>query len=818
LNTLTISRVEQVVEVVKVSRGDLSAIARQAESAAELKQVLAAFTDDELRGLCRTDFLTPRGTSSGSTAWETTLLYGVPVTDDTDEGETEFVPFSLSLGMTTLVRNPSLERALRRGFGAYPIPHHGTMFDYSHAIASLFGVFTIVSGTTDSLDLVSLQRRPEIGPVSNVTMSAVRAATRYGATSPNQLRVEQVGECRELWTNLADAYSAIHLFEFARFSHALHDTKGVDRTAAALTQYDSNFGVSTSVGSVVWNGVIRLLDSGGVTAAAARYDFSGAGATGPWITNLHLGLLSETSDLVQDQEGRRPCLSPPPLPLPAEKAQIGWLQAEALAAAPWRVMSGPLGRSMADRRQFAQDQAVSFRLSNESRPKSIRAAIDFAAMVAKASESDEPAELQRRAQVAADEAALLATSEARLRSLLASDHVIRSATGQLVYELTGDGNSALFDRSDSQVLVVRAMTEISLPPVTQPAAVGEVLGHGEALLTYLVGDTEVVMIVAHNDDGKVSWTSVRTGRAEMEGPVLDCVDALSRSTAVSEASLEQVSRLLLPDKVIEAIGDAKSLIVMPQSFLWRVPFGALKFGQLRLYERMQVGYVESLSLLRQIKSTTGRQGTGDFLSVGGVDPSRAERTSLLDTTGLPVLKLSTDQAKEVVQVVGGVANLQSSEAGVKESLRSARLVHFGTHGVVPPIGRDQVWSALILESGNGDDGLLQPAEIFGAGPFTSLDLVTLIACQSGATQDSMGPFNRAFLYSGAQTVVSTHWAIGEDVGDLFTRKFYGTLAEGKTSFEAMRAAIDAVREQYPEEHHWAPYALYGIGTNRPGKR
>jgi CHAT domain-containing protein len=112
------------------------------------------------------------------------------------------------------------------------------------------------------------------------------------------------------------------------------------------------------------------------------------------------------------------------------------------------------------------------------------------------------------------------------------------------------------------------------------------------------------------------------------------------------------------------------------------------------------------------------------------------------------------------------------------------------------------------------DGYLEPAEV--ARLHLNADLVTLSACETavGRLQGQEGVANlaRAFLYSGAKTVVSTLWRIDDNYSLYLMKRFYQHLGEGKSKADSLTFAQRDLIEYFGPKtapFYWAPFVLIG---------
>ena len=167
---------------------------------------------------------------------------------------------------------------------------------------------------------------------------------------------------------------------------------------------------------------------------------------------------------------------------------------------------------------------------------------------------------------------------------------------------------------------------------------------------------------------------------------------------------------------------------------------------------------------------------------------------------------------------------------VKKLLTQRGLLFFGTHGL--NLADQPLKSHLMLFADEGDtleanDGRLTAAELFARR--INADIVVMSACYSGLGDRSPLPgdelfgLQRAFLHSGARTVVSGLWDVYDGTAPDLMRGFFERLAKGPTAVAALAGAqrtfVANLRASGQDEPWLHPYfwAVYtAAGDDRTG--
>ncbi len=120
-------------------------------------------------------------------------------------------------------------------------------------------------------------------------------------------------------------------------------------------------------------------------------------------------------------------------------------------------------------------------------------------------------------------------------------------------------------------------------------------------------------------------------------------------------------------------------------------------------------------------------------------------------------------------------------------------------------------SGLLLTPGAGQDGTLSALEIYRLR-FPGRAVV-LSGCDTVPEKDPEGKalsaLQRAFLYAGSPSVVSTLWLIEDRAASHLLELFYRQLGRKESLSDALRAAqLRLLREGYPP-YVWAAFVLTG---------
>lgn len=357
------------------------------------------------------------------------------------------------------------------------------------------------------------------------------------------------------------------------------------------------------------------------------------------------------------------------------------------------------------------------------------------------------------------------------------------------------------------------------------AQVQQLLEPGNALIEYALGEESSLGFVVTRK-GLHSFPIAATA-AELAARVADVRRDLAKpgrlSTYLPAASL-LYERLLRPAET--HLAGIKHVVVVPDRGLYALPFEALLTAPPTagppvpaklpyLLARWSVSYAPSASVLRLLLARAKSKPP---------TPAALELVAFADppySGGLKPLPASADEARSIaalypVEQTRLFLGAKASEENVKgaDQVRTARRLHFATHGLLEE-GSPQL-SALALgrEPSSVEDGRLRVYEIFRLK--LAAELVVLSACETGLGQEvpreGLIGLARAFLYAGASRVAVSLWRVEDKAMAELMRRFYHHLDGHSTTAEALsKAKLELMREGgFAHPAYWASFTLIGL--------
>ena len=154
---------------------------------------------------------------------------------------------------------------------------------------------------------------------------------------------------------------------------------------------------------------------------------------------------------------------------------------------------------------------------------------------------------------------------------------------------------------------------------------------------------------------------------------------------------------------------------------------------------------------------------------------------------------------------------QATKQAVLEKINSASLIHFATHG-------DAERGEIALAPLRSTNRTPKEEEYLLTMSDTSkvqlrAKLVALSCCHSGRGQigvEGVVGIARAFLGSGARSVLVALWAVEDSATKKLMNSFYHHLVRGESASESLHQAMKWMRANgYSDVRQWAPFMLIG---------
>ena len=419
--------------------------------------------------------------------------------------------------------------------------------------------------------------------------------------------------------------------------------------------------------------------------------------------------------------------------------------------------------------------------------------------------------------------------------------------------LVAQGNTeaalAVAERGRTRALVEQLANQLgtgSRPTAPDLATIRQIAqAQAATLVEYALVDTGLddpsLYIWVVQPGGNIQFETVDLG--QLETPLLELVQSsrsaigarsrafntefMARNNNRDAESLSQLYEIL-----IEPIADhlptdpEANVIVIPQGELFLVPFPALQTAQgqylVTQHTLLTAPSIQTLALTQQLQQSRPAQAlatlTGDDLLIVG-NPTMPSLPTLVGEDPVPLSPLpgAEQEAVAIAKLFNTTAltGADATETSIKRRLSSARLIHLATHGLLEygqleTTGSLEVPGAVALASDGREDGLLTAEELFQLS--LTADLVVLSACDTGLgniTGDGVIGLGRSLMTAGVPSVVVSLWSVPDAPTATLMTAFYEHLRQGQPKAQALRQAMLATQQEYPEPSAWAAFTLMG---------
>ncbi|MEE8393570.1 MAG: CHAT domain-containing protein, partial [Rhodospirillales bacterium] len=410
--------------------------------------------------------------------------------------------------------------------------------------------------------------------------------------------------------------------------------------------------------------------------------------------------------------------------------------------------------------------------------------------------------------------------------------------------------------------------ELASPQPLSLAETRKLLGPGEAMLTYLVGDEDTFVWVVLPSDARMFRLGI--GGKELAESVTGLrkgLDATGITGLADVPAFDTTKSFQLYGRIFAAaegmIAGLRHLFVVPDGALQSLPLGVLVTEKpsgeptdfsgyrevpwlARKYAMTTLPSVSSLRALRRFARATRASkpfvGFGDPLLKGHPGERRGVKLASLFTSRgvadvnavrnqLAPLPDTADELEAMAEILGaGKADLflraRATETRVKnDDLTDYKVLAFATHGLVAGDLKGLAEPALVLtppKIGTAeDDGLLTAGEV--ATLKLNADLVVLSACNTASADGSpnaeaLSGLTKAFFYAGSRSLLVSHWPVGSDAAVKLTTRMLKEVANDNSvgRAEGLRRSMLALMDTpgkpyYAHPMFWAPFVIVGEG-------
>lgn len=356
------------------------------------------------------------------------------------------------------------------------------------------------------------------------------------------------------------------------------------------------------------------------------------------------------------------------------------------------------------------------------------------------------------------------------------------------------------------------------PPLTE-TDVGALAANGTAFMSYVATKDRVLLLVLTKDISSGGATVRVYPIGIKPSDLLSKMNQFHERLANRHPDYASISRELYSLLVgpAESQVQDKTLCVIPDGFLWNLPFQALmkKDGRF-LVEKHAIYYAPSLSVLREMnrKDSKPQRTELSLIAFGnpviGKDEQRNEELCPLPEAETEVNSIAKSFGPSRRRVFIG---REASEKSFRVLAANYSTIHLATHGVID--NRQPLYSHLLLTKSDGDrenDGLLEGREIMNMN--LHADLAVLSACETAngriAPGEGVMGMSWAFFVAGTRSMLVSQWKVNSASTSQLMMKFYQERQAHTKAIALQRSAVQLMKEQrYRHPFYWAGFVLVG---------
>jgi CHAT domain-containing protein len=326
-----------------------------------------------------------------------------------------------------------------------------------------------------------------------------------------------------------------------------------------------------------------------------------------------------------------------------------------------------------------------------------------------------------------------------------------------------------------------------------------------AMLEYVVADRNLYLFVVTRESGR-PHTAVYTlplNEQRLSRDVARFREQIGSRDLDYAAAARALYRALI-EPAREQLRGKTTLVIVPDRFLWQLPFQALQSAEGRhLIQDHAVFYSPSLTVLREIvRGRGGPAGPPHVLAVAAARLAESEHevTALRELYGAASTKV--------------YLAAEADEQLVRREAPKYSLLHLAAHGVFEAAS-PMASHITLAKNGKPEAGLLEAREMMTLDLHAGL--VVLSGCETGrggiGNGEGLIGMSWALFVAGAPATVASQWKVDSKSTSQMMLAFHANLRKSPAKARALQQAALAMmrRPEYRHPFYWSAFALLGQG-------
>ena len=371
-----------------------------------------------------------------------------------------------------------------------------------------------------------------------------------------------------------------------------------------------------------------------------------------------------------------------------------------------------------------------------------------------------------------------------------------------------------------------------------------ILKEKQVLVEYFVGEEQIFVWIINQE--KIALRTINISRSELSNKLgrisplfqkekdINNIQIDHRWANIKTGLLHELYQILLLNILGDFINNDMELVIVPDKILQYFPFEILVTDYnneniIYLIEKFPISYSASASLLNPIliKKKTSSDG---LLAIGNPDFGGKSRPGIVEWLDSHLSLKSIFRGKEFIALPNSELEVKAigenfsnplvfvgkdaTEQNFKENAENYRFIHLATHNITDD--RQPMYSKIVFAQleDKAEDNFLQTYEIYNLR--LNAELVVLSGCNTGLGKLSAGEgligMTRAFLYSGASSLVVSLWPVHDESTAQLMKYFYENLKSGMAkNFALQQAKVKMIRntDWKSDPFFWGAFVLIG---------
>ncbi|WP_117885552.1 CHAT domain-containing protein [Aureibaculum luteum] len=303
--------------------------------------------------------------------------------------------------------------------------------------------------------------------------------------------------------------------------------------------------------------------------------------------------------------------------------------------------------------------------------------------------------------------------------------------------------------------------------------------------------------------------------SSIEELVLDFTkDAGNLNSSIVE--LRKKGKNLYNSLQLDKFRNFDKLTIVPDKILHYLPFELLIEDDKYLIENKKINYTTALPFMQyNLKSNNSSKRDNILLFASTYDNFQEPLPQLAIRKGDYNLPGALDEINFIKKITNGTVfsgNKASKENFISNS-KDGNVLHLAMHAFLNNKNSELSYFAF---SDNIKDNKLFLSELYGLN--LNAKLAVLSACNTGVGNIKSGKgivsLNRAFIYAGVPTTVSSLWSVPDQTSKDIIINFYKNLNNGQLSSDALREAKlnylnTTLDSELKHPYYWATFIQHG---------